>query len=226
MYSMPFCCDHTLKMKYTETIILDHPLNCCKTKKCMKSKISSNIAREDEDINIMSNGKDTQFPKQHGNQKQPSLRMVIWSTSTKSNITCDHLKFSSDIKTLLPMERIIWKTKSAFSLRTHGLHKTKSTPNLPPYPRPTPDLPPYPRYPPPTPVSLSITKLEHVQDKMAQEIDLMPDGTRLDTSSPLDRFMAAVARRNATYLLLRQLPYAIWSNRSLRSSRYSHDHKL
>ena len=92
------------------------------------------------------------------------------------------------------MKTIIRKTKSTFSLQTQGLHKTKLTPNLLPHPRPIPDLPPYPKYPPPTPESLSITKLEHVQDNMVQEIDLMPNGARFDTPSPLDRFMAAVAK--------------------------------
>ena len=106
------------------------------------------------------------------------------------------------------MERIIRKAKSTLSLRTYGLHKTKLTPNLPPHPRQTPDLPPYPRYPPPTPTSLSTTELEHVRADMIQEIDLMPDGIRIDIFLPLYSFMAAVAKQNDTYLLFRQLPYA------------------
>ena len=54
-----------------------------------------------------------------------------------------------------------------------------------------------------------IEKLERVQDEMTREIDLMPDGVRINSLTPLERFMAAVDRRNATYLLFRQLPYAI-----------------
>ena len=36
----------------------------------------------------------------------------------------------------------------------------------------------------------------------------MPDGVKTNSFTPLDRFMAAVDRRNATYLLFCQLPYA------------------
>ena len=97
------------------------------------------------------------------------------------------------------MENILQKTRSTLSLRPHDLHKSKSTPNLPPYPK----------HPPPTPLTLTIEKLEHVQDEMTREIDLMPDGVKTDSFTPLDRFMAAVDRRNAIYLLFRQLPYAI-----------------
>ena len=64
-------------MKHMEIIIPDHLLNCCKTKKYTKLKLSSNIARENEDTNIMSNGRDTRFPKQHGNLKGPSPPMEI-----------------------------------------------------------------------------------------------------------------------------------------------------
>ena len=97
------------------------------------------------------------------------------------------------------MENLLRKTRSTLSLRSHNLHKSKSTPNLPPYPK----------HPPPTPLSMSIEKLERVQDEMTQEIDLMPDGVKPSPSTPLDRFMAAIAKRNATYLLLHQLPYAL-----------------
>ena len=45
----------------------------------MKLKPSSNTKEEDEDTNIMSNGKDTQLKKRHGNPKQPSLLMATWS---------------------------------------------------------------------------------------------------------------------------------------------------
>ena len=97
------------------------------------------------------------------------------------------------------MENLLRKTGSTLSLRPRDLHKSKSTPNLPPYPK----------HPPPTPISLTIEKLERVQNEMAREIDLMPDGVRINSLTPLKCFMAAVDRRNATYLLFRQLPYAI-----------------
>ena len=97
------------------------------------------------------------------------------------------------------MENLLRKTRSTLSLRPRDLHRSKSTPNLPPYPK----------HPPPTPISLTIEKLERVQDEMTREIDLMPDGVKTNSLTPLDCFMAAVDRRNATYLLFRQLPYAI-----------------
>ena len=97
------------------------------------------------------------------------------------------------------MENILRKTRSTFSLQPRNLHKSKSTPNLPPYPN----------HPPPTPLSLSIEKLERVRDEMTQEIDLMPDGVQFNPFTPLDRFMAEIAKRNATYLLFQQLPYAL-----------------
>ena len=97
------------------------------------------------------------------------------------------------------MENILRKTRSTLSLRPRDLHKSKSTPNLPPYPT----------RPPPTPLSYSIEKLECVQDEMTQEIDLMPDGIRPNPFTPLDRFMAEIAKQNTTYLLFRQLPYAL-----------------
>ena len=96
------------------------------------------------------------------------------------------------------MENLIRRTKSTLSLRPRDLHKSKSTPNLLPYPK----------HPPPTPISLTIEKLERVQDEMTREIDLMPDGVRINFPTPLERFMAVVDRQNTTYLLLRQLPYA------------------
>ena len=82
------------------------------------------------------------------------------------------------------MENILRKTRSTLSLRPRDLHKSKSTPNLPPYPR----------IPPPTPLSLSIEKLERVQDEMTRELDLMPDGVKFNPVTPLDRFMAAIAK--------------------------------
>ena len=82
------------------------------------------------------------------------------------------------------MENILQKTRSTLSLRPHDLHKSKSTPNLPPYPK----------FPPPTPLSQSIEKLERVQDEMTQELDLMPDGVKPNPFTPLDHFMAAIAK--------------------------------
>ena len=97
------------------------------------------------------------------------------------------------------MENILRKTRSTLSLQPRDLHKSKSTPNLPPYPK----------HPPPTPMTLTIEKLERVQEEMTREIDLMPDGVKTNSFTPLDRFMAAVDKRNDTSLLFRQLPYAV-----------------
>ena len=103
------------------------------------------------------------------------------------------------------MENLLRKTKSTFSLRPCDLHKSKLTPISPQHLKHSPQ----------NPLSLSITKLKQTQDKMVQEVDLMPDGIKLDSFSPLNSFMATIAKQNATYLLLKQLPYAIWSNRPL-----------
>ena len=127
--------------------------------------------------------------------------MATWSKNINNATTCNY-KLRQTESFHLPhqeMEKLLRKTRSTLSLQPRNLHQSRSTPNLPQYPR----------YPLPTPLSISITQLEQIQNKMVCEIDLMPDGTKPDTFSLLDGFMAAIAERNITYLLFRQLPYAI-----------------
>jgi hypothetical protein len=64
-----------LKIKYTEEIFLDHHQNYWKEKKFMKLNQSSNINDKDEDISIISNGKDIPLLKQHGKTNQHSPMM-------------------------------------------------------------------------------------------------------------------------------------------------------
>ena len=206
---------HASKTKPMEIISQNHPLNCFKEKKFTKSKPSSNTEEEDRDINITSSGRDIQSKKRHGNPKLPFLLMATWFKNINNTTIydCKHQQTESFCLPHHEMEKLLWKTKSTFSLQPHTLHHSRSTPVLPQYPT----------YPLPTPLSLAITRLEQTQKEMACEIDLMPDGTKPDTFSLLDNFMAAIAELNTTYLLFWQLPYTIWSNRPLWSSQYSHD---
>ena|ERR1700678_3622378 len=64
-------CDHTLKTKYMEEIFLDYHQNYWKEKKF------TNIDDEDEDTNIISNGKDILLLKQCGKMNQHSPMMEI-----------------------------------------------------------------------------------------------------------------------------------------------------
>ena len=167
----------------------------------MKLKPSSNTEEEDEVINTTSSGKDIRSKKQHGNLKWPFPLMAIWSKNT-NYATNYNYKLRQTANFHLPyceMEKLLRKTKSTFSLQPHALHHSRSTPILPQYPK----------YPPPTPLSLTVTKLEQTRSEMTHELDLMPDCIKPDTFSLLDGFMAAIAERNTTYLLFRQLPYAI-----------------
>lgn len=55
----------------------NHHLNSLKEKRFTKSKPFSTIGKEDEDINTMSNGGDTQSPMPHGNRNMLSPMMEI-----------------------------------------------------------------------------------------------------------------------------------------------------
>ena len=95
------------------------------------------------------------------------------------------------------MDNFLHKTKLMVSLRPCGLHKTKLTPTLPPYPD----------RPPPIPQSLVIEKLEQICNDMLHETNLMPDDLKGGTYSFFPFFMTAIAEQNMNYLLLKQLPY-------------------
>src|SRR5271156_628251 len=59
--------------------------NYSKEKKFMKSKESSNIENEDEDTNIISNGKDIHSPTRRGNQNWHFPMMAIFSIHISNN---------------------------------------------------------------------------------------------------------------------------------------------
>ena len=55
----------------------------------MKSNPSSNIEGEDEDINIMSNGKDIRSLKRHGNPNRHFPTMAICYRNTNNDINSE-----------------------------------------------------------------------------------------------------------------------------------------
>src|SRR5271156_167942 len=74
------------KRKHMEEISQDPHRNYSKEKKFMKSKESLNIENEDEDTNIISNGKDIRSPTRHGNQNRHFPMTAIFSIYISNNI--------------------------------------------------------------------------------------------------------------------------------------------
>ena len=75
---MPRCFDNTKKPKFMKQISTNPHLNWSKEKKCMRWRISCNIGKEEGGINIMSNGKATQFRTPCGNRQRCSLMTGIY----------------------------------------------------------------------------------------------------------------------------------------------------